>query len=114
VRENHALDAPSRPSALPRELQPLLDDLLRVRSIAEETVRWVGGFEMPDLTYDHELVALARPDEYAVVGGHVVSSAGLDVTVDAFFDHFVVRALRPAARRLRPPLCRGAPLEAGV
>ena len=72
-----------------RELQPLLEDLLRVRSIAEDTVRWVGGFDMPDLTYDHELVALSRPDEYAVVGGHIASSSGLDLTPDAFLDEFV-------------------------
>ncbi len=72
-----------------RELQPVLEDLLRVRSIAEDTVRWVGGFDMPDLTYDHELVALSRPDEYAVVGGHIASSSGLDLTPDAFLDEFV-------------------------
>ena len=72
-----------------RELQPLLEDLLRVRSIAEDTVRWVGGFDMPDLTYDHELVALSRPDEYAVVGGHVASSSGLDIAPAAFLDEFV-------------------------
>ena len=71
-----------------RELQPVLDGLLRVREIAEETVRWVGGFDMPDLTYDHELVALSRPDEYAVVGGNVVSSSGLDIPVSAFLDEF--------------------------
>ena len=71
-----------------RELQPVLDGLLRVREIAEETVRWVGAFDMPDLTYDHELVALSRPDEYAVVGGNVVSSSGLDIPVSAFLDEF--------------------------
>ncbi|MBL8774565.1 MAG: nickel-dependent hydrogenase large subunit [Acidimicrobiales bacterium] len=71
-----------------RELQPVLDGLLRVREIAEGTVRWVGAFDMPDLTYDHELVALSRPDEYAVVGGNVVSSSGLDIPVSAFLDEF--------------------------
>ncbi len=72
-----------------RELQPLLEDILRVRGIAEDTVRWVGGFDMPDLTHDHELVALSRPDEYAVVGGHIASSSGLALTPDAFLDEFV-------------------------
>ena len=71
-----------------RELQPVLDGLLRVREIAVETVRWVGAFDMPDLTYDHELVALSRPDEYAVVGGNVVSSSGLAIPVSAFLDEF--------------------------
>ena len=71
-----------------RELQPVLDGLLRVREIAEETVRWVGAFDMPDLTYDHELVALSRPDEYAVVGGNVISSSGLDIPVSSFLDEF--------------------------
>ena len=71
-----------------RELQPVLDGLLRVREIAEETVRWVGAFDMPELTYDHELVALSRPDEYAVVGGNVVSSSGLDIPVSSFLDEF--------------------------
>ena len=72
-----------------RELQPLLDDLLRVRAIAEDTVAWVAGFDMPDLTHDHELVALSRPDEYAVIGGRIVSTAGLDLGAAEFPEHFV-------------------------
>ncbi len=72
-----------------KELQPVLDDLLRVRETAEATVHWVGGFDMPHLQHDHELVALSRPDEYAVMGGRVVSSTGLDIGADAFSGEFV-------------------------
>ncbi|MCB1014756.1 MAG: nickel-dependent hydrogenase large subunit, partial [Acidimicrobiales bacterium] len=72
-----------------RELAPLLDDLRRVRDIAEDTVAWVAGFDFPDLTHDHELVALARPDEYAVIGGRIVSDRGLDLAASEFSGAFV-------------------------
>jgi len=71
------------------ELRPLLDDLYRVRPIAEETVRFVAGLDFPDLTHDHDLVALSRPDEYAVVGGRIASTSGLDLAASEFPDHFV-------------------------
>lgn len=72
-----------------RELRPLRDKLLRARETAVATVRWVGDFDVPDLEHHHELVALWRPDEYAVLGGRIRSSAGLDIAPEEFADHVV-------------------------
>ena len=70
-----------------RELAPLRDRLLRGRDLALATVRWVGGFDFPDLEHGHELVALRRPDEYAVIGGRIHSSRGLDIGAAEFDEH---------------------------
>jgi coenzyme F420-reducing hydrogenase alpha subunit len=70
-----------------RELTPLRDRLLVARDLAAATVAWVGDFDVPDLVHDHELVALDRPDEYAVLGGRIRSNRGLDSSAADFLDH---------------------------
>jgi sulfhydrogenase subunit alpha len=70
-----------------RELRPLAERLRWARDAALETVRWVSGFDFPDLEIDHELVALHHPDEYAITQGRVVSDRGLDIEVSEFLDH---------------------------
>jgi sulfhydrogenase subunit alpha len=71
------------------ELAPLGERLRRARDAALETVRWVAGFPFPDLSVDHELVALRHPSAYAIEAGRVVSDRGLDVSVEEFPAHFV-------------------------
>ncbi|MBM9507960.1 Ni/Fe hydrogenase subunit alpha [Actinacidiphila acididurans] len=51
------------------ELRPLAARLEQAREDAEQTVRWVAGFDFPDGACDHELLALARPGTYAIEGG---------------------------------------------
>ena len=51
------------------ELRPLKEQLLRARDDAELTVRWVAGFDFPDAGCDHDLLALAEPDTYAIESG---------------------------------------------
>ncbi|MFC4495664.1 Ni/Fe hydrogenase subunit alpha [Streptomyces ovatisporus] len=53
----------------PAEIRPLREKLLRARDDAEATVRWVAGFDFPDATSDHDLLALAEPGTYAVESG---------------------------------------------
>jgi sulfhydrogenase subunit alpha len=72
-----------------RDLAPLRERLLRARDLARSTVRWVAGFEFPEHTVEAELVALSHPTEYAVMGGRIVSTSGLDIAVPAFADHVV-------------------------
>ena len=72
-----------------RELRPLAERLRWARDAALETVRWVSGFDFPDLEIDHELVALHHPDEYAITQGRVVSDRGLDIEVAEFLEHIV-------------------------
>ena len=70
-----------------QELRPLAERLRWARDAALETVRWVSGFDFPDLEIDHELVALSHPDEYAITEGRVVSDRGLDIEVAEFPEH---------------------------
>jgi coenzyme F420-reducing hydrogenase alpha subunit len=72
----------------PAELRPLVDRLRFARDAAVETVRWVAGFDIPDLDGHWELVSL-REDEpvYPITGGRLVSTAGLDITPRELPDH---------------------------
>jgi sulfhydrogenase subunit alpha len=69
-------------------LRPGLEWGLRA---AVETVRWVAGFDFPDLTGEWELLTLRAPDEYPLHRGRVVSSGGLDFPVAAFGEHVLER-----------------------
>ena len=40
------------------ELEPLAERLRTTLDLAVETVRWVAGFEFPDYSFDHEMIAL--------------------------------------------------------
>lgn len=71
-----------------RELAALGERLKWARDAALETVRWVAGFDFPDKERDYELVALRHRDEYPLNEGRVVSSRGLDISVDEYDDHF--------------------------
>lgn len=51
------------------ELRPLAERLRRAREDAVLTVRWVAGFDFPDAGCDHDLLALAEPDTYAIESG---------------------------------------------
>jgi coenzyme F420-reducing hydrogenase alpha subunit len=84
VRVGGFYRAPTR-----KELRALVDPLERAREIALETVRWTAGFEFPQREVECELVALARPDTYAIEQGRVVSDAGLDIAVAEYDEHFV-------------------------
>ncbi|MET7298803.1 nickel-dependent hydrogenase large subunit [Embleya sp. NPDC005575] len=53
----------------PTELRPLREQLLRARDDAAQTVRWVAGFDFPDTVCDHDLLALAEADTYAIESG---------------------------------------------
>jgi len=78
VRVGGFFRAPTR-----RELAPVAERLRWARDAALETVRWVAGFDFPELTVGHELVALRHPTnpEYPILAGRVVSTQGLDLAV---------------------------------
>ncbi len=56
--------------------------------MAQKTVRWVAGFDFPDVTYDYEFVALRHPEEYPFCEGRLVSNRGLDITAADYESHF--------------------------
>jgi sulfhydrogenase subunit alpha len=71
------------------ELRPLATQLERARELALQLVRWTGRLPFPELETDHELVALSDPDTYAIEGGRLVSTRGLDSAPSGFDDHVV-------------------------
>jgi sulfhydrogenase subunit alpha len=71
------------------DLARLAGELRRARDAALATVRWVAGFEFPDLERDYEFVALRHPLEYPFNEGRITSSRGLDVAVREYDANFV-------------------------
>jgi sulfhydrogenase subunit alpha len=70
-----------------RELRRLRDPLERARDDAAETVGWVAGFTFPDRQAECPLVSASDPGHYPIIGGRVVSTAGLDIAEHEFLDH---------------------------
>jgi sulfhydrogenase subunit alpha len=85
VRVGGFYRAPSRPdmAALGAKLRVALDQAL-------ETVRWVAGFEFPDFSHDHELLALVTPGLYAICGGDTVATSGGLTFSPRQFEEFVI------------------------
>ncbi|MBI5928643.1 MAG: Ni/Fe hydrogenase subunit alpha [Chloroflexi bacterium] len=71
-----------------REMLPLKENLEWAREAAIETILWVATLPYPDFEQDYEFVALRHPDEYPFNEGHVVSSKGLDITVQQYEEFF--------------------------
>ena len=75
--------APSR-----QQLGNLVEPLERGRDAALQTVRWVSGFDFPDLEQGYEFVALRHPTEYPFNEGRLVSSGGLDIDFADYEERF--------------------------
>ena len=73
------------------EVAALAAPLRRAVDDALATVEWVAGFDAPDVEADYHLVALTDPARYAIEGGRVASSDGID-TDPAGFAELVVEA----------------------
>ncbi|HUB42539.1 MAG TPA: Ni/Fe hydrogenase subunit alpha [Streptosporangiaceae bacterium] len=58
------------------DLRQLADQLQAALDDALETVRWVAGFDFPELTVDHEMLALSQPGSYPIERGSLVSTDG--------------------------------------
>jgi coenzyme F420-reducing hydrogenase alpha subunit len=70
-----------------RELRPLRDQLERGLGLALEVVDLVAGFDFPDQEMPYELVSVAHPTEYPVLGDRIGSDKGLDIGVADFLHH---------------------------
>ena len=69
------------------ELAPLAEQLRDALPLALDTVRWVAGFDFPDFTCGHELLALADPSRYPIERGTLVTSGGLAFGAAEFEQH---------------------------
>jgi sulfhydrogenase subunit alpha len=74
---------------VPRELEPLAEQLQRARELAFEAVRWTATLPIPDHDEDYEFVALSHPDRYPIESGRLASSGGLDLAPAEYDEHFV-------------------------
>jgi coenzyme F420-reducing hydrogenase alpha subunit len=70
------------------ELATLLPDLRWGLQAAEETARWVAGFDYPTFAPEVELIALQHPDEYPMNEGHIASTHRRAIDVDDFEQQF--------------------------
>ncbi|GAY16331.1 Ni/Fe hydrogenase subunit alpha [Mycobacterium sp. shizuoka-1] len=95
-------------------LEAMAEELRRALDDALATVEWVAGFDFPDLTVDHELLALTAP-RYAIEDGQIIRSAGNPFPVDEFSEHVVetqvphstaLHATLDGGRHLTGPLAR--------
>jgi coenzyme F420-reducing hydrogenase alpha subunit len=84
VRVGGFFRVPSRTelAGLERVLRRALDDAL-------STVEWVAGFEYPDFSHDHELLALVEPGTYAIDSGTPNTDRGLVFPVGSFEEHII-------------------------
>ncbi|QBJ94610.1 Ni/Fe hydrogenase subunit alpha [Rhodococcus sp. ABRD24] len=71
------------------DLAPLAETLRRALDDAIETVRWVAGFEFPDVRLESTLMALHHPERYAIEDGDIRTSGGGGFPVADFDDHVV-------------------------
>jgi sulfhydrogenase subunit alpha len=69
------------------ELRSMRARIARALELSVDVVRWVSGFDFPDLVVPHELVALDDGARYPVFGSGVVSDRGLTFDVAEFRDH---------------------------
>jgi coenzyme F420-reducing hydrogenase alpha subunit len=70
-------------------LGTLRDDLEAARDAACELTEFAAGFTFPSLERDVEMVCLHRPDRYAIEGGRIISSRGLDFAAEEWQDHVI-------------------------
>lgn len=71
------------------ELAGLTERLLRARDDALATVRFVAGFDFPDLELDHDLLALHEPDRYAIERGEPRTAGGVTFPPQEYTAHVV-------------------------
>ncbi len=71
------------------ELLALRTQLIRAREDALSTVEWVAGFEFPDFTHVHELLALVEPGRYAIESGTPTTDLQRSFPVAEFPDHII-------------------------
>lgn len=72
----------------PRDFAPVRERMAWARDAALESVRWIGGFDLPELERAYELVSLRHPERYPIDEGRLVSNRGLDIGADEFEAHF--------------------------
>ena len=75
-----------------REIHPVnVDRLQWGLDQAIDTAKLVSTFEFPDFETEYEFVSLRHPEEYPLMGGRIVTSSGLDISIREYEFHFEER-----------------------
>ena len=100
----------------PEEVDLLKGKLKEAIDLAEATVRLTATLPFPDVEEPYEFVSLRHPSEYPLIGGKVVSSAGVSVEPSEFetvfeevhvpYSHALHSVRRGAGAYLVGPLAR--------
>ena len=69
-------------------LASMLEELKAIRPLAKQVVKDVSQFNIPDFHSDSEYVALTNEREYAVNEGKIVSTKGLNIAVEDYYEAF--------------------------
>jgi hypothetical protein len=67
----------------------VVKELRVAREFALEAVGWTASLPCPDFEEDFVFLALGDPDVYAIEGGRLVSSTGLDLAPSQYDEHVV-------------------------
>jgi sulfhydrogenase subunit alpha len=73
------------------ELEPLVERLQWGLDQAIDTAKLVSTFDFPDFETEYEFVSLRHPEEYPLMGGRIVTSSGLDISIREYEFHFEER-----------------------
>jgi coenzyme F420-reducing hydrogenase alpha subunit len=71
-----------------REFDELRTELDWAYDAALKTIDFVSGFNFPDFERDYNFVCLKHPTEYPLSRGQIVSSSGMQISHDAYEEHF--------------------------
>jgi sulfhydrogenase subunit alpha len=74
---------------LTTELHVLAEKLRSALDDALATASWVAGFDFPDHELDCDLLAVSKPDTYAIESGEIRSTSGHRFPARYFSDHVV-------------------------
>lgn len=83
VRVGGFYRAPTR-----REFEALREELEWGLEASEQALRDLAAFDYPNFEMPYEFVALSHPDEYPLNEGRLLSTAGLDIPIAEYNDHF--------------------------
>lgn len=67
-----------------RELRTLLDEIRWSKQAAVDSLKFIAKFEFPEFTQDYKFLALSHPDEYAILGGRIVSNTGINIPINEY------------------------------
>ena len=93
-------------------VRALLPELERGEALSAAALEAFAGFDFPDLEMDYLFVALRHDSDYPIAEGRIVSSASLDIGVEAFPEHFVEHQV-PHSNALQGATLDGQPYLVG-